>query len=624
MRSFGLLFLLIWMSSSAVFAFECLDFVTLSETNSLRPSLNELDENLYLVHGTNRLSESTIHGRQNVRNPFSPLPVVRFIPTIHFSMGELVRPHVVHMNKATWEQRKYGLIVPLKLAKRNLINLNPYDTIFLGEFEIPFEAIWVVPTLDKHRVRPGQRYVTYNPNLETLRTAVDRVIEQEGGWKITMDESANGVARISGQAISPRDFFAPLLREHPHLSIGNHLFSDHGWAYRFGLIENFLKFATSGFNKELPPAHPTDRQFFMRLVERELLRVQSDVTLEHFSPKALKVLDNAIAQTNRWINMAKLELELNAKGLTLTKSNPETWLALFQNPLNSRTKDGFFEIEPSNRIEVRYVASLMSALPRAEVEHIVADFSGYFRDLDIDLFWFYYSLSRTLDVDLVKSKSEGLPKIIRTFLKNASSRSDSSEIAPTILDLMERQFLRETRNDSIALNILSMPSSRQFFQREMGLTFKPGPLTLEDFMRVHPSTSLYFSFTTASQRGSLPWNLVQMITRFEEPQSKPVDKLSFRLVRSSANEAKILSKLWSDYMEQLTWSLNELDPALPPRGLWLTIHNMIYRGEFGELSEIFSRLGVPEMVFRSRFPRDSDFWNSSLSIIEIYQEFKGN
>lgn len=198
-----------------------------------------LGKNLFAVHATDQFpingflyagygSPDTIpEGTPNVRR------------TLHFSIGELVRPIGTGEEQwMTWEDKLYAIVVPLESLFPQLVNLNCYDTFILGDLRLNEEMFVVAP---RGTIANGKyNLYEYDPGT-SLREAIDHVIASQNGWKVTMtaenEDEQYAPALVDGININTFEFFSPLLEQMPYLSLGLRWEPFHGEAWRFVELE---------------------------------------------------------------------------------------------------------------------------------------------------------------------------------------------------------------------------------------------------------------------------------------------------------------------------------------------------------------------------------------------------
>ena len=112
-----------------------------SFVDRLSPSVKDLKERLAAVHVSNFLWPEAI-----IKPYFAQLgsdkPTGGVSLSIHFSLGEMVRPHSHIYN---WDFRKFAVVTPLKSILRQTVSIDPYDTVVYGNWEIDLSSKVLVP-----------------------------------------------------------------------------------------------------------------------------------------------------------------------------------------------------------------------------------------------------------------------------------------------------------------------------------------------------------------------------------------------------------------------------------------------------------------------------------------------
>lgn len=211
-----------------------------TEKKAFSPSAKTLGQRLFAVHATQYLPvdnaiQARLAGMELVQPEFD------FRCTVHFALGELVRPVEGVMS---WEEFPFAVVTPLVELLPQLINLNCYDSFILADYRIGSAATFVLPIGYTENIPTACSLYYYDPLHCSLRQAVDEVIAAKGGWAVRMSEEDREdelrEAWHNGVNINTPEFFAPLLKNRPYLSIGCRFDPLDGEAYRFGQLENFF------------------------------------------------------------------------------------------------------------------------------------------------------------------------------------------------------------------------------------------------------------------------------------------------------------------------------------------------------------------------------------------------
>lgn len=306
----------------------------------------ECPERLYAVHATSILPKGNILRAGLGRQPFQSTLAQRLYPdlraTVHFSLGELVRPIQVGEKIYGWEESPYAIVIPLKNLLYQTISLNCYDLFTLGSVSLDSEEVTlVIPEGDLSLLPEDRRYAvrTYDPALKRVREVVDEVIEMKRGWHVRMSEGRSeddlNPAFVEGTRvdINHREFFSSLKSAYPHISIvGLRWRPLEGEGYLFGLLEQqtaplIHALMDPSFSAEQPPV--IDIKDF----ENQLFALYETVAkIDRFvrespylMPQKMEYEEKRMA-IETWLNILMVELELNRMlGKTLRGAPPKIW-----------------------------------------------------------------------------------------------------------------------------------------------------------------------------------------------------------------------------------------------------------------------------------------------------------
>ncbi|MGB7129129.1 MAG: hypothetical protein WBD50_08595 [Candidatus Rhabdochlamydia sp.] len=203
---------------------------------NFKPTSAELKEQIWAVHATNVLPKDILTPKilnlnQEIRSGISN--------TVHFSLGELVRPH----SDMSWEDRPFAIITPLNSIIDQVVNIFAHDTFITGNWRLKKETIVLLPEgTDTSEIRDKCfRTVTYKDPEKSLRIAIDEIIQEKKGLIFRMPKgSVNlGSEALLDEAININtpSFFDALLKEKQGMvSFGDHTHSQIGDASLLGLI----------------------------------------------------------------------------------------------------------------------------------------------------------------------------------------------------------------------------------------------------------------------------------------------------------------------------------------------------------------------------------------------------
>lgn len=300
---------------------------------------DELEAKLFAVHATRILPEKDVlragFGGKEALLHVLPLTLVPERCTVHFALGELVRP----LNDAiSWEDCPYAVVIPLADLTPQLINLNCYDTFVIGDVALSERATLVIP-IDQ-AITPYAKIFTYDPATTTLRQAVDSVIAEQQGFAIRMSADDGGEmqpALLDGQNVNTADFFAPLVQRYPYVVVGNRYSMDAEGSpgpHILGEIEGsfigLLMYYLPLGQDELTPI--SNEQLFQtreRLItqlEKELYEYLNPLPISYTFTKAFNVYSYGL-----WLEITKKDLEIRKEdGRTLMQAPPFIWKEIGQ------------------------------------------------------------------------------------------------------------------------------------------------------------------------------------------------------------------------------------------------------------------------------------------------------
>ncbi|MGE3757780.1 MAG: hypothetical protein AB7H97_08490, partial [Pseudobdellovibrionaceae bacterium] len=605
------------------------------QKGSLHQRAEEIRSRLFAVHATVIFPKDgvLIAGARDLRTNKTHVASEppSFRPTVHFSLGELVRSH----RGGDWDQSPYAVVLPLRSIENQLVNIHPYDSFVLGNFKIPPEAILVIPESEVHRVPPGLRYVTYESGTP-LRRAIDKVIADNGGWKVTMQNQTDiwAPAEVNGKNINSKDFFEPLLRENPFLTYGNHLHAEVGGIYRMGNIEQALHSLMREF-----AGHGIGHSYEMALFKEEFIRYHlyrldtylasanlPDHSMDVYQKKRRNVLD--------WLNIVKMEKVVNqGYGLTLMESDKVTFGTLELLKGDPQKLSQYVEdLVQSNKLkQVREgnsgrpteLAEYFTASSPSEVRELLSRHPKVLKAEDVDLFWLLYSVNRTLAFNKSIAKSEGLFELmdyrVSALITQRNGQKAMDALFDTFLGDLSSTLDHSSPRLPLALELLSRPLMRDFL-RSQGMELPSRP-TLEDVIRSHPETKMLFAekgLPYKNKREEAAYKVLQLLKKRRNHRSDQ-SLNSFSEAHSAFMEQQFVAEQIQKDIAQMMKPLRKTRPLDSiPGGERLTLYELILRGDHGSLDEVAQKLGISSN-FRKAFPDDHSFWHSPLSLLEMYE-----
>lgn len=449
-------------------------------------SADVLRARLFAVHATNFFPENGVISAGNNPDP-------SFRPGIHFSLGEVVRPHEHARDTYSWDNMTYALVMPVGAIEEQLVNIETYDSFSLGDVRLSPEAIYVVPEAQVDRVPRGAHYVTYGGSL-TMRQAVNQAIKISKAWKLTMKNRVGlgWPAERNGQNINHRAFFAPLLKENPQMGYGSHLNSEVGEGFRFGYIDQALQTMIPAFGSHGMNMTHAEIQFLTTVIRHNLDKLDAFVRRNGF---AAEVVANYLAKRQEalsWLSFVEIDNEIRSEyGFTLLKMDSDLLVPLFALKRDrQKLKEAVLallqarKLPPAGRDDFapspQSLASEMAGMPFLETKSLLDQAPGFLQDQDVSVFWLVYAIERAINTNGAAEATDHLSLLIDLSAKSASRHPKARMVARfDLLGFFTRAFAPLNDRQPIAKAILSRPSVREYFQRAMGVSF-PQEITLKD------------------------------------------------------------------------------------------------------------------------------------------------
>lgn len=586
---------------------------------------------IFAVHVTQFLPEEGV-----LRAAGNPIP--RFLPTIHFSLGEVVRPHQL----GNWESMPYAIITPLKSLEPQLLNLMAYDTFILGDFKLPPEAVLLLPKESVHLAPEGLKVVTYDRNTTTLRQAVDLLIKNKGGWPLRGLNNAGTMIHpvtINGWNINTSQFFAPLLARNPGASFGQHVVSESKKGARFGALDEWsrYRFAALSKGKELQiSSHKLS--FEISLAIRHLNAIEREIETQNFPTVSKQSFYQARNRLLAWINLAKLELMLRKNyGKTFfeisdyksdqklkyinLRDNPKSLFALAESDIQNLPvfKEPKEFSGPDS--DAQWLASHLQHVPWAEKERILKQFPKWVNQSGKERIDLYYSLNRTLNLTFEDAKKENLFKKIEqatSILLRTENESQLESLTSRIKKILAISLNQESKRVKNSLSLLRLPSVQTLLENHFKIKFSnPKLLNLQDYLRANPATANSFEPLPQLPTDLTVLALFMAFKMIPKPMALPPFK--------SYAEARVTAEA-IDHNIQIIASIKDLEQK--PADVILTSNyydpNQSLLGHLklmgdSKLENFWKDLNLWKN-FRTRFAKNEDFWKSDIPLIEIFRQ----
>lgn len=171
-----------------------------------------IDHNLFLVHATDFFPQNGVIRAGGANTP-------TFRPTIHFTLGGLVQSHAL----GAWENKKFAIIVPYGKVINQIVNVLPQDTVVLGDLALPKGSLIIAQQGAQIQPTAGIKVIFFDPLTSSLRSTVDQVISENGGWNVkATGGNLKDVSEYNGVNLNSLQFFEPLLTENSSLFFNLH------------------------------------------------------------------------------------------------------------------------------------------------------------------------------------------------------------------------------------------------------------------------------------------------------------------------------------------------------------------------------------------------------------------
>lgn len=600
------------------------------------PSLDVLRARLFAVHATDifpkegimKAGASLVHlsGGSSL-NPDEEPPSFR--PTIHFSLGELVRGH----ERGNWETKKFAVILPLWALEEQLINIFPHDTFVLGDVVLPPGTTILVPSGTRPLVSlEGVMLKEYGPE-ESLRSSVDRVISEIHGWKVDMrekDVSIGSIANVNGVEISRPEFFHALFTAYPDLSFGTHIASERGEAFRFGLIDDIIRAVTASYVGNGYTYTTKTIAFFQAQIRFHLEHLE--VWLSERSAITSTMRDVFIEKRRKldgWMNILDRDIAIREKwGRTLAGANKRIrdTLSAFRNDryllaeYTIECKNSLPSVDRAHKVlETSFLVAFLSKIPPQEVARFEEMNEELFLGVCRPQLYANYAVARWLIIGEEGGVSEGLDELLRTSLSRIPDMS-GHRMEEGIFGEFKSFLDKRSNRFPLALKIIKEPFIRKHLESSQKMHFNPdGPTNLEDILRAHPETRALFDVLERESVGEeeeilkklglLHWAKKRSLTSFVEAQ-----RFSF--------ESGIFMRREQEMREALFQPINSRrDMKKILVGESLGLYEILYR-EYPEPINLWVKFGL-DQEFRRAFQGNHElFWRSEKSFMDIFRSLK--
>lgn len=602
------------------------------------PPLDVLRSKMFAVHATPILPQDGIlkAGTRDITydKRWDDEPP-SFRPTIHFALGELVREHTGF----SWDEQPYAVVTPLRALEPQLVNIFPHDTFVLGDYKLTEDATVLVPRgTDTSQLPPTVRVLKYNGGLG-LRGAVDQVIRDKGGWAVKMQPegvATGSVAYIDDVEMNSADFFNSLFENSPHISFGTHINPERGDAFRFGVIEQTLNNLMKTYSDHWFRFSTVQTQLYKSLVNHNLSRLEA--TLQQASglaPEALQAFEAKKQKLAGWLNVVDVDLEIRHR-LGRTLSGAPEWIQKEvqqhryepekMREVVAKLADNLPDAVEEEEISPSVLAEMLDGMSPEELKEFMAENQTAFANTDLPRFYANYAVNRWIVIKDKRAIEEGLDTMLADALPLKISPSEQRRHRESeIFDDLKEYLTTDSNRLAVALNILNQPAVRDHLSEDYGFAFtEDGPKTLDDVLHAHPQTRLIFEQEELSltEEQQTAYNILDSLGQVYKPRYSKEEALeSFRKANSTALNLRWSRDRLRQELETITQPMNtarNLDEMIA--GDTLGLYELLRRDNKGAI-DIWKKLGL-EQQFRHRFPNDQAFWNSDLSLLDIYKLLK--
>jgi hypothetical protein len=254
-----------------------------------------IDEKLLAVHLTDYIPESNTLRADSTSRP-------RFAPTLHFSLGQPVLKH----SRGNWEDKKYGIMLPIKYLKDQMMNVFVQDTFIVGDLVLPKEAILLLPAGNRRPDSFLGRVIYYEAN-EKISDVVKNVIKKEKGIELDAGgPSVDNELRMNSEIIDPLVLLQPLLKSNPNVTYKSHAQTPIGKVdvLVYGILKNWFV-ANGKYGSGVSPL-----RYDRLMITEALKKVDADIAEMKIPLLSLESYKKNRIALNGYLNLIDAEIEL--------------------------------------------------------------------------------------------------------------------------------------------------------------------------------------------------------------------------------------------------------------------------------------------------------------------------
>lgn len=322
----------------------CIDVYRNSKSSVFSKKM--LDEKLFAVHITNYLPENgAIRTTTDNR--------ARFATTLHFSLGGPVISHEL----GNWDHKKYAVLVPLKALKPQLVNLFAQDSFIVGDFQLPSDAILLVPSGETTKIDFPGKIVSYDSQIGVIQGVKTQLQKDNTIILESTGASLTDKTFLNGEVIDEKIFFKDYFSENKQVTHSLHE------GTIFGTLDTrlFQIFKDWYYNNKPIVINLTYLKYH-HLVFQELLPVAiKKVAKMNLPPMAQASFDKGVQNFKELLNILEVEIktqeQFNKSFLAAGAELKKEVLNLKSNVANlesyiKQIKDSLPEAKPSTNYDI--------------------------------------------------------------------------------------------------------------------------------------------------------------------------------------------------------------------------------------------------------------------------------
>jgi hypothetical protein len=406
--------------------------------------------NLYLVHATDTLPQDGILRAGAVSATNNKFLSDVFRPTLHFAIGDLVRPH----ENGNWENMKYAVLIPLHTIQDRIVSLSTQDTFILGDLKLPPEAI-----------------IVKKNSRTSLREEIRKVIRSQKSYvveSLAQDNQLSDVVQIQEQKYTEFEFLKAFQLLQKKVSRGAMAYAIEGDATLLQSLDTI-----SQVLYEIKSGYPRERveigiyfEIGQKLIPQIEKWISKNGWLDSSVKFQLQTLSNQLkswAQKEKWSSKEPLNLEnVDHHDLSqvMRRLDPQFLEALFSRVTTS-SRLSLAQI----KIQIALLEIFGKKQPEAKWLQMLASEIQIFQNLNKE-----------------ESSTDGfLFHTINEFFK--MGYHPKSEYNKSLLEILSLPEVFRIYNDSFKVK-KKFTSFRDFFSAALKIELEPGDLSQKEMRAV--------------------------------------------------------------------------------------------------------------------------------------------